>query len=167
MQLSITAPLLLGLLRALPRQTLGLPRSPVTLGKPRGRLLHLYYVDNLLSHHDGEADYHADPRHGRIHLVRARGLHGASREGRGEEQAGLGRSRCSRVEGGGVGGVGKERGAQERRGEGEEVEGDEEDLVHAAECEENPLASVSGLEGFTNDRVLLAAQGEMLHTLLE
>lgn len=167
MQLSITAPRLLGLLRALPRQTLSFPRSPVTLGKPRGRLLHLYHVDDLLSHHDGEADDHANPRHGGVHLVRARGLHGASREGRGEEQAGFGRSRCARVQGGGVGGVGEERGTQERRGEGEEVEGDEEDLVEAAESEENPLRSVSGLVGLKNGRVLPAAQGEMLHTLLE
>ena len=136
---------LLGLLRALPRQSLGLSCRPIALGKPRSGLLHLHHVDDLLPQHDGRADDHADPRDCRVHLVCARGFHSASRERRREEQARLGRGRCSESERGGVGGVGEERGAQVRRGEGQEVEGDEEDFVEEAESEENPLCDVSGL----------------------
>ena len=134
---------LLSLLRLLLGQSRSLPRRPITLSKPRSRLLHLHHVDDLLAEHDGERNPQADPGHGGVHLVCARRLHSTGRERRGEEQAWLGRSGCSRCERGGVCGVGEECRAQIGRGEGEEVERDEEYFVEGAEGEEDPLTYVS------------------------
>lgn len=65
------------------------PRLPVPLSKPLARLDHLHNIDPLLEEHDGRRSKHQDPRHGGIHLVGSRHLHGGSREWAGEEHRGF------------------------------------------------------------------------------
>jgi hypothetical protein len=122
-----------------PRQTSLPPRFPVALSKPLARLDHLHNVDVLLQRHNRRRSQSQDPREGRVHFVRASHLHSACRPRACEEYRGLW--------GGGRAGldrswdllVTQKGGREERRGEGEQVEGDEEQFVHGAEGEEDFL----------------------------
>lgn len=138
----------LGLGLGLAGQTLGLASLNVNLGEPAAGLDELNDIDDVLGKHDGETEAGEDPGDGRVHLVGAGELEGGGAEGVGEEL----------LEQGGVhGGAGLDVGAarlldrldevgrEERRGKGEEVEGDEEEFVEAAKDEEDSLVlSVSG-----------------------
>ena len=126
-------------LQALPRQSSLLPHLAITLRQPLARLDHLHNIDPLLKRHDRRARKHADPRDCRVHLVCSCHLHGSCREGAREEHGGFRGGGRAGLEGGRVVEVGEEGGREERRTEGEQVEGDEEDFVHGAEGEEDFL----------------------------
>ena len=131
---------LLALLRTTPpRQTRLPPRLPITLSKPLARLDHLHNIYPLLNSHKGGRGKHADPRNRGIHLVGTSHLHGCRRERASKEHGGFGSGGRARLDGGWVVEVGEEGGREERRAEGEEVEGDEEHFVHEAQGEKNLL----------------------------
>lgn len=119
----------LGALGLLPGQALRLPHGEIALSEPFARLDNLHNVDELLHSHNGEADGSKDPGPEGIHLVRARKLE-SCRAVRIRED--LAQQRCIdlcaglNLHGLRVGDGVEERGRQKRRGEGQEVEGDEE-----------------------------------------
>ena len=87
-----------------------------------------------------QADDAKGPGNGAVHLVGAGHFHCSGRERRGEEGGRLGHGRRAREEGEGFAAInGQESGSDGWRGEAEEVEGDEEELVKSAADEENPL----------------------------
>jgi len=110
-----------------------LPHLPITLSQPLAGLDQLDDVDDLLKSHDREADRAEDPRHGAIHLVGAGVFHCGGGEGRGEERRGFGHGGRAGYEGEWLAHVAavrrQETGGYGGRGEAEEVEGDEEELV--------------------------------------
>lgn len=130
-------------LRHLPRQPLRLTHSNIAFGQPLARLHDLDDVDELLEEHDGEADAGQNPRPEAVHLVSAGQLEGGGAVGAGEELAqqspvnlssGLDviHDRCL------------QQGRREcRRGEGEKVEGDEEELVGGTADEEEDLVGLT------------------------
>lgn len=126
---------------ALPGKARQPPSLTVAFGKPLARCLHLNTVDPLLDQHEWQRYQHADPRNSRVHLVGASHFHSGSRERASEEHGGLGGGRRARLEGRGVFEVGEESGREEGGAEGEKVQGDEEDLVHGAEGEEDFLSA--------------------------
>jgi len=119
----------------------------ISLTQPFARLYELNDIDYLLACHDWKADAGQDPGHGTIHLVRSCHLKSACRPGVGEEHTGLWvcwgawLSWRGSVERGGVRWVGgdEERGREKWGGEGEQVEGYEEEFVEEAEEEEDGL----------------------------
>jgi hypothetical protein len=139
----------LNLLANIARQTLSLPHLAVGVGQQVAGSDKLDYVDELLGGHDGQANAGNDPGHGRVHLVGAGELQGGGAEGVREDLledrgvdgvaglhglAALGLDRLDEMRG------------EQGRGEGEEVEGDEEDLVHGAKDEEDGLVGVVKVE---------------------
>lgn len=117
-----------------------LPIFPVALSQPPARLNQLHNIDVLLEGHDGQADDAKGPGDGAVHLVGAGHFHCGGGERRGEESGRLGSGGRARHEGERLAAVdGQEGGSDGRRGEAEEVEGDEKEFVEGAADEEDPL----------------------------
>lgn len=120
-------------------QALGLPHSNVSLSQPLARFDDLDHVDELLEEHDGEADTSDDPRPEAVHLVGTRQLERRGAVGAGEDLP----QQClvdlrSRLD------IIYERSLQKSRGEcgrgeGEQIQRDEEELVQGAADEEERL----------------------------
>ena len=117
-----------------------LPVFPVALSQPPARLDQLHNIDILLEGHNRQADDAESPGDGAIHLVGAGHFHCGGGERRGEESGRLGSGGRARHEGERLAAVdGQEGGSDGRRGEAEEVEGDEKEFVEGAADEEDPL----------------------------
>lgn len=109
---------------------------------------HLHHVDELLDGHDGEADGGQNPWNRRVHLVCTCHLKGCSAEGVREY---LTKNRCVELRVGNDGiasgilyGLDQVR-REEGRGEGQQVECDEEELIEEACDEQDSLKMVSHL----------------------
>lgn len=113
-------------LALLPRQALFLPHCNVPFSQPLAGLNQLDDVHDLLVGHDWEADTGEDPRHSAVHLVGAGKLEGCGAVGAREDLLQHGAvhlsSRLEVIRDGGR----QERGRKGGRGEGQQVQGDEE-----------------------------------------
>lgn len=117
-----------------------LPVFPVALSQPPACLNQLHNIDILLERHDGQADNAKSPGDSAVHLVGAGHFHCRGRERRGEESGRLGRGGRAREKGERFAAIDRQEGGSDgRRGEAEEVEGDEEEFVQGAADEEDPL----------------------------
>ena len=117
-----------------------LPIFPVALSQPPARLNQLHNIDILLERHDGQANDAKGPGDCAVHLVGAGHFHRSCREGRGEESGSFRSGGRAGEEGKRFAAVnGQEGGGDGRRGEAEEVEGNEEEFVQGAADEEDPL----------------------------
>lgn len=95
----------------------------------------------MLECHDGQRNQGDDPWEGAVNLVRTSHLECTSTPGAGKETAQRGVGRGTGLGGGGLriwDGL-EQRGRQHRRGEGEEVKTNEEQLIGSAADEQNNL----------------------------
>lgn len=96
----------------------------------------------MLGQHDGKANAGDDPREGGIHLVGSGNLEGSGAEGIGEqlsEQGCVDRHTWLDQTTAGLLHALDKVGREERRGEGQEIERNEEDFVEEAENEQDGL----------------------------
>lgn len=129
------------------REACGPPCLDVALGQPLARLDQLDDVDDLLAGHDGEADAGQDPGPEGIHLVGAGHL---ERGGTVRVRKDLAEDRRVDLRAGTQAGIRRnrleQRGLQDGRREGQQVEGNKEQLVEGAEDKQHRLVGVVEVE---------------------
>lgn len=119
----------------------GTSAQAVTLCEPAAGVDQLDNVDKLLEQHDRGRDAGDNPGPEAVDLVGAGHLKSAGTPGASEETARHGVGRVSGLHRGGLGITDRleERRREDRRGEGEQIEADEEKLIESAANEQDNL----------------------------